>query len=441
MIAAGAALLVGALATGPAAFGQDAPSSGTAAFVAPAAESSLDGHYQLQFVPRYPDVVTGQKRRADDLRLLEAALATMADQDRRDTARALQARLKAVDHWAASFDSQRADPDLPVAQRARYAEQLDLLNMERLTLEEQLRMLGEAPAAQADPSDLAAVAKLPTKPRRRASDDAIAIGRGLIVDVRDHVVDAVAFGGPVTVRGVVDEDVVAFGGGVDVTSSAVVGGDVTAFGGDIVVQDGADVGGEVFAIGGGVERHDRNRPGATPDDVTPDDTDDIVASIPEAAATPGVLAIVTSWFVPFLMMAGVGILTVGLVPERVGRVADVVEMRPVASLATGVFGTFALLVGTVLFAITLIGVPVALLLVLLLASASVLGFVGICQAVGDRLPFADPTHGRWVALLVGTAIVTSTSFLPWLATAVVWVGGMLGVGAALATRLGRPSAR
>jgi hypothetical protein len=69
--------------------------------------------------------------------------------------------------------------------------------------------------------------------------------------------------------------------------------------------------------------------------------------------------------------------------------------------------------------------------------AWLLGFVGLCQAVGDRLPVQERPHGRWIALLVGVLLMTFLGSLPWVGWVVVGGASLLGIGAALSTRFGK----
>jgi len=91
---------------------------------------------------------------------------------------------------------------------------------------------------------------------------------------------------------------------------------------------------------------------------------------------------------------------------------------------------------SLLFAITILGIPVSLVLVALLGLAWLLGFVGLCQAVGDRLPFQSKQHGRWLAFLVGVVLVSFVGALPFVGWLVVILMSLLGIGSALATKFG-----
>jgi hypothetical protein len=139
------------------------------------------------------------------------------------------------------------------------------------------------------------------------------------------------------------------------------------------------------------------------------------------------------WLVFLLTFAGAGILVVALFPDRVHRVAGRLETHPVRAAVAGV--GFSLLIGllSVLFFWTLVG---PLLGAAVLGVAWMLGFVGLCQLVGDRLPFGLQPHGRWVAFLVGSVVVSVVGALPWVGVLAVLVASILGMGAAFQTRFG-----
>jgi len=140
-----------------------------------------------------------------------------------------------------------------------------------------------------------------------------------------------------------------------------------------------------------------------------------------------------------LSFLGAGVLVVGLLPDRVGRIATDLEKRPIRAALVGIFASLALLFAAVLFAITILGLPVTFLIVSVLGLAWLVGFVGICQAIGDRLPFLSKPHGRWVAFLVGALLVSLVGALPFIGGLLVFVASLVGVGAALGTRFGSPA--
>jgi hypothetical protein len=157
---------------------------------------------------------------------------------------------------------------------------------------------------------------------------------------------------------------------------------------------------------------------------------------PRVASAGGWFAGLLRRLVVFLSFAGAGVVVVGLFPRRVGRVAERIAEGPATALAIGTLTATALVVGALVFALTIIGLPVTFLLVALLGLAWLMGFVGICQALGDRLPFEQKVHGRWLAFLAGTLLVAFVGSLPFVGVAGLVIASALGIGASVATRLG-----
>lgn len=247
--------------------------------------------------------------------------------------------------------------------------------------------------------------------------------------------ERVTFGGTSRVpAGEQVEEAVAFGGNVDVSGRVL--GDATAFGGDVIVHNGGSVDGDAVSFGGIVQVH----PGGSVqgDRVSLSGASHLVPTVSTAATVdePGFLQVLYRRVIFLLSLLGAGVLVVGLVPERVGRVARAVDGQPLRSLLVGAFAVLFLSVATLLFAVTIIGIPISLLLVGGLGLAWLLGFVGLSQALGDRIPALKQPRGRWLAFLVGGLVVTFAGFLPFVGWLVILSTSILGVGAALVSRFG-----
>ena len=142
--------------------------------------------------------------------------------------------------------------------------------------------------------------------------------------------------------------------------------------------------------------------------------------------------------VVLLSFAGCGILIVGLFPNRIGRIASNVEAHPIQSTIVGSLAFAFLSLFALLFTVLTLGLglPVSFVVTLGLGVAWMLGFLGLCQAVGDRLPFQEKTHGRWASFLMGAVLLAFFSSLPIVFALIVVFGSMLGIGAALSTKFG-----
>lgn len=248
---------------------------------------------------------------------------------------------------------------------------------------------------------------------------------------RAEPVERVSFGDSAWVRfGEVVDDVAAFGS--DVRVEGTVLGNATAFGGDVVITETGVVRGDAVAFGGVVRVHPEGR--VEGDRMALDGP--VSAGVPTSGAS--MLSDLYHRAVLLLSFAGAGVLVVGLFPNRVERIARGLESQPiwsgivgatVASLITVFSGLFALLtVG--------LGLPVSLVMMAVLGAAWLFGFVGLCQAIGDRLPFAEKPHGRWLTFLVGTVLLSCIGSLPWVGWMVVGAASLVGIGAAVTSRFG-----
>lgn len=229
--------------------------------------------------------------------------------------------------------------------------------------------------------------------------------------VADH---AVSLAGDVRVDGHVTGNATSVAGDVIIGPTGVVDGDAVAIAGDVVVLPGGTLAG--------------NRVGMEMD----------LPVLDGRPAEPGLFDRIYRRIVLILSFAGAGVLTVGVFPKRVAHVAAAVERRPAHSVFVGGLSTFFVALLSVLVTVLTLGLgfPVAVVLLGALGVAWLLGFMGLCQAVGDRLPFDKRPHGRWVAFLVGVLLVTSIASLPWVGSVVLVGVGLLGVGASLSTRYG-----
>jgi len=280
--------------------------------------------------------------------------------------------------------------------------------------------------------------------RTVGEDDGSRTGFGQAVSVAEgeEVAEAVSFGSDVHVAGHVLGDAVSFGGNVRISPTGRVDGDAVSFGGRVEVLGDGSVAGDRVAMGLPSMGPAYPTPPVPPQlPVPPVGTGALLQVAPEAQLSGSeLLHLLQRKLVWLLSLSGAGVLVIGLFPQRVGRVARDLEERPVRAAAVGVLATGFLLLFSLLFTLLTIGLgsPVSAGLVAVLGAAWLLGFVGLCQAVGDRLPFdQNQPYGRWLAFLVGVLVLTFLGSLPWVGWLVVGAASTLGIGSALSTRFGR----
>jgi len=253
------------------------------------------------------------------------------------------------------------------------------------------------------------------------------------VDVPRQMVvngDVVSIFGDVTVEGMVEGQVVSVLGGVELADSARVGGDVVSVGGHVRSAPTANIQGQTVSIPVfGPPRMARWLPGVA-----------MIASV--------------------LFFAILGIFVALLFPERLVRVAGTVSRRTFLSFLLGLLAFPMLPVLLVILCITVIGIPVAVLLVFLFPVAAFVGYVASCALMGARLTRQElATPPVWRSVVVGLVIVGAFFVLGGLLTnlpshagglrvlgyaffglglLIGSVNAVLGLGALILSRLGEP---
>ncbi|WP_435072925.1 cell shape determination protein CcmA [Halorubrum sp. HHNYT27] len=212
-------------------------------------------------------------------------------------------------------------------------------------------------------------------------------------------------------------------GGGSINIDGAVGGDVRAGADSIVIGPNADVGGEF--------RYDAGTFTQSPDAT-------VAGGVVE---DPGLRGDTGITFGPAAVPAWVGSAYGVVVNLALGAVLllvfprfsrDVADRAGSDALVSGVVGA-AVLIGTpillVLVAITLIGIPLALVGAVAYAVALWIGSVYGRYALGSWLLDRLDRSNRWVALLLGVLAVAAIGFVPWIGGLVDLIVLLLGLGA------------
>lgn len=200
--------------------------------------------------------------------------------------------------------------------------------------------------------------------------------------------------GEAVIDGKVMGDVLSVMGDVELSSSAIVNGQVISVLGDLSKQEGARVRGETVIVGGG--------------------SPNINLGLPVLSAKRKVISVVFR-----VIMLIVGILLIGIViaflPERMEKSSRCVFGSFFKSLGIGALVVFvgSILVGIVcvIFAITVIGIPIAILLGICYAVFFMLGYFVSAFAIGKvvvsklnlqtKSPFIQGFMGIFLLSLLG----------------------------------------
>lgn len=245
-----------------------------------------------------------------------------------------------------------------------------------------------------------------------------------------------AAAGSVRIDGTVDGDVEAAAGSVEIAEGGTIGGDLSAGAGSVTIdgtlEGNAEIGADTIRLGDeasivGDLRYDGSLEGNT-DAVAGDVTED--SSI-AGDLTPTVQPIASWVFAVYALAAnlllGAALLT--LFPRFSDGIADRVATDPIRSGAAGL----ALLVGVpillVATAITVIGIPLAVVGAFAFAFVVWIGIVYGRYAVAAWLLSAVGFDNRWLALVVGLVGGAVLALIPFVGGLLNLVIFLLGLGA------------
>jgi hypothetical protein len=199
----------------------------------------------------------------------------------------------------------------------------------------------------------------------------------------------------------------------DATVAGIVEGDVNVIGGTYDPRPGGVVTGHVNQIGGAVAQ----------------------AVIPWAPAEQTYNPLVPDQRLLWRLWWNVLALLVFLIfPLRTRMVLDRLEGHPGFCVMAGLLGSLAVLPLAVVFAITIVLIPLIPLELVFSLAAVFLGTAALALLVGRRLcELLSPstTPSPIVAFLVGIGLITAAELVPVLGTLVLILVGLIGLGATL----------
>jgi hypothetical protein len=293
--------------------------------------------------------------------------------------------------------------------------------------------------------------------RSKGAHDVVARGQSLEVKSSEEVDNAVVYGGNLTVRGRVEEDAVVFGGNLEI--HGVVEGDAHAFGGNVVLHEGAAVEGDVSAIGGTVIRADGTLVEGSTESFSGGSIGTLVAgeiknslkqSFGHAERTeePQVAAHVkeraqnldggiVGFILRFAALFGLGFLGQMFFPARMKELSTEITSQPVKSALTGLLGFVALIPITAVLAITLIGIPVAVLLWLVVPVVVALGLAVLASEIGLKVPVMRGRKTQAAVLALGLLILLTVGSIPGIGAVVLALSTLVAFGAIIRTRFGQ----
>jgi hypothetical protein len=283
--------------------------------------------------------------------------------------------------------------------------------------------------------------------------DYVRFGEGVFVAEDETILgDVVAIGGDIEVEGQIDGDCVAIGGDLDLGSNAVVDGDVVCIGGVLTLGDSAQVGGSAVSVWGELD--------ASPTAYVAGERTEVhgggvrlpfwLIGFDGGRSFRSDLWGFFSRLVWVFVLVGIGILAYSIFPSRMARLADVVNQNGLVTFLAGLAGWVLWLPVFVLLCITIVGIPVAILLIFLTPIMVLLGYLGVAIAAGRKSEAGRAGGARAIllgvlmleaGLLLGKLFGTMPSIFEVLGVIltivgciVIFIAATMGFGAFLMTR-------
>jgi hypothetical protein len=285
--------------------------------------------------------------------------------------------------------------------------------------------------------------------------DHVRFGEDIEIGPGEHLSgDVVAIGGDVTVAGKIDGDCVSIGGDVTLKEGAEVEGDVVCMGGTLTLGDSVQVGSDAVSLWGRLKASPSSKIFGHLSEVGVGRAFGPVGIFNHHQEAGSRVLGFIGRIVWVLLLVGIGLLAFSLFPSRMRRLADTVQQRGLVTFLAGMAGWILWLPAAVLLCITLVGIPVAILLIVFTPIMALLGYVAVAEIVGkrvvERLNFVPASAAKIMlvgvvalesAVLLGKFLGLIGSFLHYLGMflavlgwSVIFVAVTMGFGAFLITR-------
>ena len=264
-------------------------------------------------------------------------------------------------------------------------------------------------------------------------------------DININNANLIRFGGSITVpENQTVENALAFGGNVTVSPNAKVVDTAIAFGGDIILKKGARVEGDAYSFGGKIIQE----PGAivSGERATFSDRHGMMYgsnSPEERLSQRGRSSFFTQYFLSAIfrisaaaVAAILGLIILHTSPQFLPNLAKKLRQHPSLTALWGIGAIVATVFVSVFLAITLIGIPLIPLLSLTVIVTSLVGSLGVALFVGQCL-ISNGNQLLAQQFLVGLAILTVLTLIPFFGGLVVFLVNLFGLGVILLWKFGR----
>ncbi len=259
-------------------------------------------------------------------------------------------------------------------------------------------------------------------------EDRMVHGGDIVIGADETVHDVTVFGGSATVYGTATGNLTVFGGSASVKKGGHVFGNATAVGGSLDVADGAEVDGDVGVVGGSLDRHKGSKIGGSLRK-----KDDKRIGAETSSSGRSILREVSDATTRAAMLFVFGAVLFALAGDKMNKLRIEAASRPMRSFALGLVGLLVGAVALTVIAITIIGIPVAFVLLLGAVFAAYAGICAVLATVGKAL-IGHKTDNPHVHLLVGCALFLVSGAIPFVSGLVTLAVVLTGIGVVVATR-------
>ncbi len=256
--------------------------------------------------------------------------------------------------------------------------------------------------------------------------------------------EVAVFGGNLRINGTIEEDAAVFGGAIK--NHGTLKGDLAVIGGSVELDSGSTVSGDIVVIGGTVEQ-DSNAviEGEVKTVKMPlsrlvprisklfrlGPQLDVMSAVVSRVVILGIIAV-------FYLLCLLALL---IFPGAIDKINIKVRDEFWISLAIGVAIIIAIIPAIVLFAVSIVGIPLIFLLPIALAVAGIFGFASLSSVVGKRICESAKwkIESRvgvfsigWLALMVINIIAGAIHFplITIIGISILWIAWTIGQGAA-----------
>jgi hypothetical protein len=249
--------------------------------------------------------------------------------------------------------------------------------------------------------------------------------------------DVLCVGGHATVEGKVEGTVVVIGGELDFSGEAE---EVVTILSKADFQSGTAVHGDMVHILGEMTK--------APDATFEGEKVDVGSALPpriQRLISGGLIGLFVLLRLIGLIVSGIVVMLIALlIPERIERMSGELDTRWPASIGFGLLSCVVVVIVCVGLAVTIIGIPFAILVGLL---AKLLGLAGITamlmllgKKLGTEIGLLEEHSSLLASVMLGFAVLALIRFVPILGELVWTVLGIVGLGLTVVTRLGRETA-